>query len=223
MGNKSTYFFDICGTLYHSNTTYDFLLWYHKRHHSGKYIFCRWMLSTPSKTLLVLFSKLGISWDVRSWLIGTLAKEEKKLVVQETKIFVAEFLEKKKNSRIHDLLNQAKNQKSEVILVSASIYPVVSAISKALQISHFFATQLEENHQGHLSGTIINDIKGNKLKILEASGFDFAGETIIITDNKDDVELVKKCSKAVIVSKMKNISYWTKQLVHHPNHKIIHV
>ncbi len=223
MATKASYLFDICGTLYHSNTTYDFLLWYHRKYHPRKYLFCKGILSLPSKAVLVLFSKLGISWDVRGWLIGTLGKEDKNLVYQETMIFVAEFLENKRNERVHDLLNHAKSQKSEVILVSASIYPVVSSISHSLGVRHFFATQLAEDQKGRFSGKITKDLKGEKLKILKASGFDFGRETVIITDNLDDVDLIKMCSNAVVVSKKQNISYWTNRLIHHPHYEIIHV
>ena len=66
--------FDVCGTLYNSNTTFDFILEYHRyRNNKVRSLYLMILLSFPCKVL----NKLKL-FSIRKRMIATLKGEEKK-------------------------------------------------------------------------------------------------------------------------------------------------
>ncbi|MCV5604550.1 hypothetical protein OFN09_31450, partial [Escherichia coli] len=65
--------FDVCGTIYASNTTFDFIIEYHKsRGNMHKYFWAKTLLSFPFKVL----NKLHL-FSIRNSLIKTLKGESR--------------------------------------------------------------------------------------------------------------------------------------------------
>ncbi|MDN5093705.1 HAD family hydrolase [Aliarcobacter butzleri] len=192
--------FDICGTLYNSNTTMDF---------------CEFRSTYLKKRLLKLskslFGKLinkilvkSISYDwIRIIHIRTLKGLDKISIEKDAEIFVEQFLNNRKIEEVHEYLN--KFDKKEVILVSATIEPVAKAIAKKLGDLNYFSTTL--NYSKNIcEGTIEDDLLGNKQHYFKNQEIEF-----IITDNKSDLDLCKMAKEVVIVSKRKNLVFWQNQ------------
>ncbi|WP_209332839.1 haloacid dehalogenase-like hydrolase [Lunatimonas salinarum] len=202
------YVFDVCGTLYHSNTTYDFLLYYFRRHDGRKYRILRLGLSLPIKVLVVVSSKIGWKWDLRKHLIGLLSGEPEAKLRAVATHFVANWLTGREIDDVHTLLQQAKAQGHPVTLASGSLAPVIQAIADRLKVDDFHASTLETDAYGVLTGKYLSDIKGCKEQALGLKDHTY----ILATDNLDDLPLIQKALKAYIVTKRKNLNNWKKRL-----------
>ena len=209
MQTKELYLFDICGTLYRSNTTYDFLKFYFKRNNKGKYLRYRMCLSLPAKVLWKFLTFAGKRYKVRKFLIGFLKNEDVSLVTSEAHFFVKEYLNDRKINPIHQqLLEAKKNPKTEIWLISASISPVVEAIASSLGVSRFVATSLE--HSNHnFTGEITEELEGKKQQILNDLGILKPSiSAVVFTDSKEDKELVFMAQEAYIVGKNVPQEFW---------------
>jgi len=208
--------FDVCGTLYTSNTTYDFLLFYFKKYRKNKYYKCRFLLSLPSKILLVALAKLGIKIGLRGYLVSLLANEPVEAVREAAKIFTVKFLASKEIDTTQNYLKQLIKRGERVVLASGSLYPVVQEIANELQVDNFIASTLEEDGNSKYTGKYLLDVKAKKLEFLDYR----SSEMIIVTDNLDDLSLIDNAGEAIIVSKRQNIGNWNKLLKTHPNFRI---
>lgn len=192
--------FDICGTLYDSNTTFDF---------------CRYRSSGLNKIALLIvrgiffkvlnkISMVLFNYDlIRSIHIRTLRGCPPELVYIEAVKFVDEYLDNKKIHSAHAFLEKFK--KDEILLVSATIDPVAKAISEKLGGLRFISSMLELS-DGSLTGLLKRDLLGLKHNYIETDSVDF-----IITDNKSDIVLCRQAKEVVIVSKKKNLNFWMGQ------------
>lgn len=192
--------FDICDTLYRSNTTMDFCEYRTAGFQKRILKFSKTFLGKViNKFLINLFN---YDW-IRSIHIKTLKNIEISIIERDADYFVDNYLNNKKIEEVHKYLETFN--KNEVILVSATIDPVAKAISKSLGNIKYLSTTL--NYKDNVcTGTIKEDLLGNKQKYFESKNIDF-----IITDNKSDLKQCKLSNKIIIVSKKKNIEFWKKQ------------
>jgi HAD superfamily phosphoserine phosphatase-like hydrolase len=220
---EEVYIFDVCGTLYHVNTTYDFLLFYFREKDWKKYWTIKLLLSFPSKVLIVLFTKMGLKLDIRPHLVAFLKGEKVEDVEVYSKRFVTEYLNSKRVLKTQYFLKAAQEKQKTVILVSASLEPVIKAIADNLQVKEYYASQLEKSNNGHYSGNLANDLRGEKLPIFTGN-FDLRNLGLVVhTDNLDDIALIEAAEKTFIISKKRNLKRWEKLLASHKDAEIIHV
>lgn len=215
--------FDVCGTLYRSNTTYDFLMYYFKNRNTLKYYKVLFCASFPIKAFLVIFKILGLKHDLRKFLINLLKGEGQEKVEAQAIYFAQNILANKKLTTIHNFLIIAQKEGKKVYLASASIDPVVKAIAIELNIAQFISSTLEVDTQKQYTGRIIRDSKGLKKEILLLEGLQFGKSATVFTDNRDDLSLIQSCSKAFVVSNKKSVSFWYKSMVNHPDWEILYV
>ncbi|WP_130276989.1 haloacid dehalogenase-like hydrolase [Cecembia calidifontis] len=198
---------DICGTLYKSNTTYDFYRYYFSKHHKVKYIYFMLLMSLPAKVLYVLLSKSGLSLQkLRYYLIGLIENESVEKVEVTAKIFFEQYLKKRVIPETEVLIMQS----NRLIFSSASVAPVVSLIAEKYNAMAYFATTLEVKN-GKYTGKILQDNQGKKAKHLLAS--DWSSQiknATFITDNKEDVDLLRRVERPIVVSASKELSFWKK-------------
>lgn len=192
--------FDICGTLYDSNTTMDF---------------CEYRVSGKNKTILKLsktilakvINKISVklfAYDIiRILHIKTLKGLKDTEIEKDADDFVDTYLENKKIEEVHEILKNYN--KEDITLVSATIEPVAKAIAKKLGSLNYLATTLEY-HEDKCLGKIKDDLLGNKQHCFKNQEIEF-----IITDNKSDLDLCKMAKEVVIVSKRKNLVFWQNQ------------
>lgn len=189
--------FDVCGTLYHSNTTVDFCEWMEPNFF--KKLFLKASKTIPGR----IFSKIiykSFKYDlIRDIHIKSLNGKNKEYIEAKANEFVSSYLEKKKNIEVHNIL---MNDLSNVVLVSASLEPIIKAISKKLGIKKYYATSLSSKNDIY-NGKIEKDLAGKKHNL-------FTNEKIelVVTDNLDDYKLCLISEKFIIVSKRKHIKIW---------------
>jgi len=165
--------FDVCGTLFYSNTTFDFIKYYHKQQSN----FFRF---TYVKLLTGLLGKILHRYfkiSIRKLIISTLNKENASNVESVAESFVTSYLSSK---IIPSVFNQFMSLKesSEVYLISASIDPVIKKIADFYNVKYICST-LARNGDSYI-GKIELDLKGNKSSYMNK-------EVIFYSDNLDDL------------------------------------
>lgn len=196
---KQIVIFDLCGTLYDSNTTFDFI----------RFLRPLYALIIFSLPLRILAKCLSISSSID--LIRTLAIYGYKgfsqdQLLQQAERFITEVLENKKIIEADELLLQYSQDNSvTVYLASASIDPIVQLVAQRYAVE-YVSSQLEYIN-GKSSGKLSVDLLGDKIKYLETTHYQ-----LVVTDNKSDLELILASDKSYIVTKKKNVKHWQQKL-----------
>lgn len=202
------FFSDICGTLYRTNTSYSFLSFYFKRNDKIKSIYFSLLLSLPA---MVLWKALGTAMDMnwlRNHILALLKGANLGFVEAEARKFVAEILPPLENRSACETARLG----SPLILVSATLSPLAKAIADHFDAEAYFATRMETKN-GILTGKIASDARGRKLELLSLSSYRLQlADSTFMTDNHEDLPLVKKVKKAIIIApSRKHQQFWLKQ------------
>lgn len=192
--------FDVCWTMYKSNTTFDFIKFVYK---VEKIKSSRLMLlnSIVGKLAILLLGRL-LGRDIyRELFVGLLKNFTRSDLERLSSKFYQDFLIGKKIDYTFELFSEIDTR--EIILCSASLDIVVSHIAKELKVV-FFASELEFKKE-ICTGKITKDLLGVKNGIFENKEI-----KLVVTDNLSDLELVKKSSNSIILSTPKNVDFWEK-------------
>ncbi len=208
---------DICGTLYDSNTTFDFLDNYIK---NWKYILFRRISSNKIwkfiNKISILLCKKDITRSIAVSFLNGVPIKELSLAASE---FYRTYLINKKRDEVWHVIEQLSID-FELILVSATLDFIASEISKHIAIDQVFSTQLHYDENGNCKGTIKVDLLGNKLHMLIRSGI-MPPYHVIITDNLSDVDLIGETQRCVIISEYEKVSKWNKIMKNKSNFELI--
>ncbi|EAT13142.1 haloacid dehalogenase-like hydrolase [Bermanella marisrubri] len=190
--------FDICGTLYSCNTTFEFCKWRERR---LVYRSLLWLTKTlPLKAGNRLIEKFFAIDLIRVLHLRTLKGCSESEIEISARRFVKEVLADFKVLPVHQILES--KDLSSVVLVSATIEPVAKAIAEYLGVPSYLASTLCIK-KGRYDGEIKNDLLGNKHSLFKGVDID-----LVVTDNKSDYLLCKQAREVVIVSKRANMQYW---------------
>lgn len=191
--------FDVCGTLYASNTTFDFIIEYHKFHRNRlRFVWTQILLSLPFKIL----NRMKLV-SIRRNMIHSLKGESKHELFTFSQFFVDRYLgNKRKQETMQLLLNDPLNS----ILMSASIDPVIIAISHQLNVKAY-SSVLEYNDEGICTGKLDVDLKGIKSNQIAQSNLE-----LVATDNMSDIDLIKNSTLSYIITNKSNKNVWLKLL-----------
>ncbi len=210
-GNQRIILIDICGTIFHSNTTFDFLdemintSFYKKFRKFSKTIIWRII----NKLFIISFGK-DLTREIAVLSIRGYTKPEL-YALAET--FYNLFLSPRINPVVNDYICTLKqNKDNRLILASATLDFIAEVIANKLEIKDVVATELKYDHL-LCSGKIKRDLLGKKDKCLELSGF-IPAYDMTITNDFSDIDLIIKSKKCMIVIE-KNESKWEKMLDQH--------
>lgn len=194
---------DICGTIYDSNTTFDFFESIASSKIEKKLLKIR---ENRIIMLLNLFlfklthADLYRKICIRFFLTG---KSIDNIEMAVSK-FHDEVLAYRKISETSKII-QSLSCDYDFIICSASIDPVVRIIAKNIGCNDYFATQISRNEDCY-TGMIESDLLGKKYQCLNNSGIVY---DLVITDNKSDLDIIKNSNKSIIISKNKDLKYWS--------------
>lgn len=194
------YIFDICDTLYNSNTTFDFCKW---RKNKKYWEFLLWFSSTILGKLInkisITFFKKEFSRNLHLKSLSNINKDE---LYKEAILFTEIFLNKKKINYTHNILEKLKNKNKDIYLISASIDPVVEAISKHLNVKFISSELLYIDNI--CQGSLKKDLLGNKHNL------NFINLSLVVTDNISDYQLCRMSEQSLIIINSKNKNFWIK-------------
>ncbi len=199
--------FDVCGTLYRSNTTFDFIEFYWKeKSHKILRLFFTLSRTIIGKAVWIMLSKLYNQEIFRILAVRSLSGERMDDVDDAAQRFVKNVLSFKTRSNVFHILDLQRKQGAEIVLLSASLCPVVKAIASELRIERYYCSSLEVI-SGRLSGRYLNDVRGRKKEIFLKEISD-STNFVFVTDNKEDLPLLEFSSSPYIVVKKRHKNFW---------------
>lgn len=194
------YIYDVCGTLYESNTTFDFCKW------RCKNIYWLIMMRLSSCILGKLVNKFFcefLGFELSRYIhLKSLSNTPKDILYRDAAIFVNEFLKDRCIISVCDLLNNDISNNNNVILVSASIDPIIYAISKKFGNVPYVSSTLDYNSDDCCTGKLFTDLLGVK------EDLNFIDIKKVVTDNISDFSLCRYAEKSVIIINDKNKKFW---------------
>lgn len=204
--------FDICGTLYKSNTTYDFLKFYFRRKNRLKGFLLAVVLARPFNAIWLVIHYLFPSWDIRAFLISFIKGQPVSEVEPVARLFVIEFLRQRERSVMTRLKEYKEGGADKIVLCSSSIEPVVQAIASDLKVDVYGCSRLEVE-SGVYTGKLVFDLQGKKHEWVDRS-FNLAdfSEVVCFSDNLEDLPLLARADKRFIIAKEKRKQYWKKHI-----------
>ena len=196
--------FDVCDTLFYSNTTFDFLRFVLEQQGSRgkqavlKALTFRW---SPLFVGLVVWQKAMGGDPVKAAALRLLAGTPQEELYELGRRFVAEFLPSRRIAQTHELLTSLGRARTRVLLLSASLDPIITALAAELGKMEFVSSQLEYDVQGRCTGRLQRELTGQKQDALRQL-LGAPAETVrlaVATDNFTDRELVTQAAVRYVV------------------------
>lgn len=205
MMNKEYFLIDICGTIFNSNTTFDFLKFYFSKKHWYKIL----IMIRKIKILIIInaiFMRLFQIDLFRYWALTHLKGYTKEQLSSMSDIFYKEYLTKRTNKEATEIIERMKRENKELILVSATLDCIAFAVSKNMNIPCVFSSKLAFKNNKCL-GRLQHDLLTNKLNVLVDNKINppYWG---IITDNYSDMALIKKSQHVFLIQYSNKKNYW---------------
>ena len=198
--------FDVCGTLYNSNTTFDFLD-YHFAGNKKYKIFKKLRNNFLIKAVNHVINKyFHIDW-IRKVAIDFLKGVSVEEIALSAEKFVANELQTKKLNQTHELFNQYRGDGYKVILMSASLDFIIKEIHKQLDADDYYSTQLQVINNKY-TGRVVIDQTSKKAHTLKQA-YTTISDLVVVSDNLSDYTLVDMASqKHIICWKQKHHDFW---------------
>lgn len=182
------FFIDICGTLYRSNTTFDFLdfwfkqeLWYKRMKQLRRFRVIGFANS--------LCSRLFHIDILRRYAISHLRGYRKDELRQMSKLFYDEHLSTVINNDVVKIIEDKRKQGCELIAVSATLDFIAEEICQRLNIPKQFSSTLGYDKDGICIGRLTKDWLACKLNNLKQQGY-CPPYDYVITDNFSDSDVI---------------------------------
>lgn len=202
--------FDVCDTLFYSNTTFDFIAYVLKSTSRTKYLALKALISRTSPVawpLMVLAKLSKVDWQKKLalQLLKGITKEE---LYAYGRSFCQEYLNTCKIQQTHALLSQTHAEGTLLLLLSASLDPVIAAVADSVGAT-FKSTELQYDKNGVFTGEIKKEMTGQKLNELKNILKDSDYHLTVATDNFTDRHLVEAAHKRyVVIYNEKARAYW---------------
>jgi len=216
LGEANVFVFDVCDTLFYSNTTFDFLAFVLQQQGNKskqallKALTTRW---SPLFISLAVLQKVAGGDPIKTVALRLLAGTPKEELYTLGRRFVAEFLPARRIARSHELLTGLASTSTRVLLLSASLDPVIAALAESLGSVEFVSSQLAYDAQGRCTGHLERELTGQKqhaLQQLVANQVE-PMRLAVATDNFTDLELVTQAQvRYVVVHSAAAKQFWQK-------------
>jgi phosphoserine phosphatase len=197
---------DICGTLYNSNTTFDFLdsyiqsVYYHA-FRSISMTFC-------GKVVNALFWRMFRLDLVRMIAFRFIKGHDKVTLLQAADVFCRNYLSDRKHEKVFSIIDRYKEQQYEIIVASATMDVVAEVVAKRNSIPMFFSSTLAYR-DGVCCGKILVDLLGKKMETLIKNGI-MPPFKAVITDNTSDISLIRNAEFSYIILNDQNKKEWNR-------------
>lgn len=196
------YVVDVCGTLFRDDTTLGLL-----RHHFGKdkgRAWRRWLFNlastrrSPFWFAFAVAEKLSGRHLLKHFLLRLLAGDRVAALEDSAREYAGILLSEKRIPAVWELLESAFDMK-RVVLASASLEPVISALADSTGVRYVASTL--EQYDGVLTGRYKTDLTGQKSQALLCKyGKEIlGGQVCVFTDNFTDRALVESAAYSYII------------------------
>ena len=203
---KEIYIFDICGTLYKSNTTFDFLNWLFEK--NWKFRFFKRIYTSIIWKLFNKILRVYFHLDLTRILALSFLKGYSKDVLSNyADNFVNTFLSSRKNIEVIQSLEALKIQGKNIVIMSATIDVVAQAIAKSLKIDCYKSSLLKYD-DSICQGKLIQDLLGNKTAYLDKQ----TQIAAVYTDDLSDANLLELAKEKNIIIYSRTAKKWSNLL-----------
>lgn len=185
---------DICGTLYDSNTTFDFLdrIVGNRRYRLLRRLMSCYIWRKTTNAVYLLFH-----FDTaRHFALRHLKGLSRDTLTEQALTFYHRYLLPRRNTGIFLIIETLRPTLTPV-LVSGTIDPVAAVISQEENIPLYVSSRLEYRNNV-CTGRLATDILRTKSAALRRLGI-LPPYACIITDNPGDMPLIRQAEKAYIV------------------------
>lgn len=202
---NNIFIIDICGTIFNSNTTFDFLKYFfsEKPWYKVLTIIRKTRFLIIVNAIVMRLSKIDL---LRYWALTHLKGYSKEQLNKMAEEFYNNYLINCINDETIEIINRVKEENKELILVSATLDCIAFAVSKNMNIPCVFSSKLAFKNNKCL-GRLQHDLLTNKLNVLVDNKINppYWG---IITDNYSDMALIKKSQHVFLIQYSNKKNYW---------------
>jgi phosphoserine phosphatase len=201
--------FDVCNTLYDSNTTFEFIRFVLERKFPAKLFYFHLLTKRISPLFIywTIIGKLQKKDILRNEAVRLLRGVKKDKLLDLANDFYQSQLRLKAMSDILQLLEEKKLD-NEVWLFSNSIDPVIQAIATNLKVN-YVASELEYDSNDMFTGHFKRDLSGKKQVAFKELFETSRSIEMMCSDNKSDLEILKLAKKpVVIIYKSSDRAFW---------------
>lgn len=206
MERQKCFLIDICGTIYRSNTTFDFMAF----HFSSEPWFCRFQSVRKCRYISAINSKIQYYFGIdiiRYILIRHLKGYSRTELSSMVKTFYNDFLACRINKQVIEIIEKKRKEGYKLIIVSATLDCISKEIANRLNIPIQFSSTLSYDSKGVCRGILQQDLLGNKGKSLQSIGMGGRFEGVI-TDNYSDWDIIKLSRYAYLIQNVNRNSFW---------------
>lgn len=207
--------FDVCGTLYQSNTSLDFVEFFlRQRRHVAGAAYMQLSRSKPGKLLHYASARYLKRDLLRSTAAALLRGATQEELEQASRAFVQTVLSRRRKPNVLALLERYRASGYQILLLSASFSFVIAAVAEDVRADAFIASELTTDH-GVIQGTYAMDLLYRKKAVL-LERYPAITDLVVVTDNKADLELLKLASQGYAVyNNTRNYQFWDSLNLNH--------
>jgi phosphoserine phosphatase len=202
---------DICGTLYKSNTTFDFLDYYFDCHKTYHYFRLFTKTVVWKSFNLFLLKCLGIDLT-RILAIRRLKGFTRNQLSEMANHFYSDYLMSRKIQPVFQLLELYKSEGRTIILVSATMDFIAVEVARRTEIELSYSTDLQYDKCDRCKGKISMDLLGRKFLFLKGKQLN-PPYAVVITDNLSDIDIVKNSLHSILITTSKTEARWKRLLL----------
>jgi|TARA_B100000315_G_C14591865_1_gene596314 phosphoserine phosphatase len=194
-GSSHLVVFDLCNTLYYSNTTFDFIEYVLSQNDFSlkfRVFHSIYNKYSPIGILLLMIEKFWIKNLIRNLSVRLLSGFSRDELYLNSERFLKEFLSHREIHEIHGMLRKAQDSEANVYLISDSLEPVVRAVARELGVP-YIAIEMQF-YDGYSTGRL----EKVKQKLDWVSEINYEKLTVI-SDNKTDRELLEEADSGYAV------------------------
>lgn len=196
---------DICGTLFKSNTTFDFIDFVERE--NPKYQIFKTLINFLPIRILNRLIFWIIKIDVRRKLtIYFLKGKSKTNLCALSNKFYDEYLFDKINWNV---IKRLKELNLNIVLASATLEPIAKVISKKMNAKDYFASSLCYDKNGIFRGGLSTDLLGAKLETIIGHGYRIPF-LYVVSNDFTDLSLFTSSENKIIIATKENYIKWEK-------------
>lgn len=203
--SSDTVLIDICGTVFDSNTTFDFLDEFLRQSSYAR--FRRLSRTVIWRAISKSFALLRGTDLTRYIAVRYLRDIPRQQLVEAADRFCESVLRHKVKVRTIETIEQYRRQGYRLVLASATLDFIAEAVARWLSIDTFFGSELSYTVGGNCRGLIVKDRLGHKLQAVKDCQIALP-VAVTITDNLSDIDILRMSDRVWIVAPENMRRHW---------------
>lgn len=199
---------DICGTLFDSNTTFDFLDFYIR---SRRFVLFRKISKCYTWRIFnkVCFRLTGFDLT-RRIALKSLRGHSRQEIASAAENFYDSVLVNKIHKPVQDIVLNLKRSGCRLCLASATLDCIADVVARKWDIDICYSSSL--SYSGSVcEGRLLDDLLAKKIECLKLNHI-YPPYDLVLTDDFTDIELLRNSTMGFVVSEQRKIPTWVKRL-----------